>query len=340
MLFAKADKVVVTKEGIEDKLINYFRKRIQKINVLSFFYNTPSIFEKVMSYALAQKKTVLYITNELKENISLAKYLSSVGYKLNYINYEFEGISRDKINICTHNRALYLSEKFDLIIYDDVNSIPIHEKEGILRLLEHLSSSYGTMIAYSIEEIFDDGVTLFHPINNNGRPLIEPRIINTRINVNEDLPLVIYDYISWSIFSGKKVIIYVPDDEKVENINNYLLNFKDQLTKNIYIYNRTKKDKTNIEKFRIAAKGIIITDCFEQEEMDLQEINVMVFFADNEVFNYKKLVYLTSRANRCLSESREEVIFLSNETNEAIDKAKDILRELNRKAWEEGFLNI
>jgi late competence protein required for DNA uptake (superfamily II DNA/RNA helicase) len=181
---------------------------------------------------------------------------------------------------------------------------------------------------------------LFHPISNNGRPLIEPRIINTRINVNEDLPLVVYDYISWSIFSGKKVIIYVPDDEKVENISNYLLNFKDQLTKNIYIYKRTQKNKNVIEKFKVSVKGIIITDCFEQEEMELQEVNVMVFFADNELFDYKKLVYLTSRANKCLSESREEVIFLSNETSEEMDKAKDILRELNRKAWEEGFLNI
>lgn len=340
MLFAKADKVVVTKEGIEDKLLNHLRKKVEKINVVSFFYNTPRIFQKVISYALAHKKTVLYITNELRDNISLVNHFTREGYKFNYINYEFEGVSKDKINICTHNRALYLREKFDLIIYDDINSIPIHQKESIIRLLENLCNSYGTIITYSIESIFEDNITLFHPISNNGRPLIEPRIINTRINVNEDLPLVVYDYISWSIFSGKKVIIYVPDDEKVENISNYLLNFKDQLTKNIYIYKRTQKNKNVIEKFKVSVKGIIITDCFEQEEMELQEVNVMVFFADNELFDYKKLVYLTSRANKCLSESREEVIFLSNETSEEMDKAKDILRELNRRAWEEGFLNI
>jgi late competence protein required for DNA uptake (superfamily II DNA/RNA helicase) len=340
MLLAKENKSVSAKDNIDERLLKYFRKKVNKINIVSLFYNTPKIFQKVISYALAQKKTVLYITNELEKNISLLEILERDGFKCNYLGDNHANVLKEKINICSHNRALYLDEKFDLVIYDDINYMPLNSKESIKNLLESCCDNFGTMISYSIEPIFHDEVNLFYPLDNNGKPLVEPRIINTRLNVNDDLPLVVFDYLSWSILSNKRVIIYVPDEEKVENIYNYLENFKDRLTKNIFAYKKDEKNKKNLVKFFSRAKGIVVTNSFSEEDVDLSGVNVMIFFADDEVFDYKKLTYLSSRASRSKSLDREEVIFLSKDISEDMENAKEILRELNKRAWEEGLLHL
>ncbi|MEG0771860.1 hypothetical protein [Clostridium sp.] len=340
MLLAKENKSIATKDNIDEKLLRCFREKINKVNVISFFYNTPEIFKKVTSYALAQRKTVLYITNELERSISFVEMIKKDELGYNYIGDNHDYISKGKINICSHNRAFYLGEKFDLVIYDDINCMPLYNRESIKRLMEACCKNYGTMIAYSIESVFQEEISLFHYIDNGGKPLVEPRIINTRLNVNEDLPLVVYDYLSWSMMSNKKVIIYVPDEEKVENIYNYLENFKDKLTKNIFTYKKDDKDKKSLTKFFAKGKGIIITNSFNEEEVDLSGVNVMIFFADDEAFDYKKLTYLSSRASRSNSTDREEVIFLSKDINEDMENSKEILRELNKRAWEEGLLRL
>jgi len=340
MFFGKASKSITTKDKLEDKILKLFKRRVEKINIISFFYNTPEIFEKIISHVLSQNKRVLYITNEVNSNVALIKALSKSEAKCNYLTCGDPCVLNDKVNISSHNNAIYLHEKFDLVIYDDISCMPVYSKDSIKRLLELLCNNYGTVISYGVEPIFDGEATLYHPINNGGKPLVEPRIINTKINVNEDLPLVVYDYLNWSIFFNKKVIIYVPNVEKVDNIYNYLQNFKDKLTENVFYYKQEDKNRAQLKKFTSKNKGILITDCFQQEDIDITSVCIMVFFADDEIFDYKKLIYLTGRASKSKSLNREEVIFLSNETSEDIDKAKDILRELNKKAWEEGFLNI
>lgn len=340
MLIAKESKEITTKENIDEKLISHFKSKVSSINVVSFFYNTPEIFKKIIFYALSQNKTVLYITNESENHVFLASILKSQGIKCNYLGYKLQQILKQGLNIINHNQALYLEEKFDLVIYDDINSMPVHGKESIRKLLESCCKGYGTMIAYSIEPVFYNEVTLFQCPNNNGKPLVEPRIINTRVNVNDDLPQVVYDYLNWSILSDKKVVIYVPDNEKVENIYNYLIRFRNKLTRNIFNYKSDEKHNRSMLKFLAKAKGIMITNSFENGDVDLTGINVMVFFAEHKIFDYKRLVYLSSRASRSKSLDRGEVIFLSNELSEDMDNAKEILRELNKKAWEAGFLRL
>lgn len=340
MFIAKESKGITLKESLEEKLLKYFKAKACNINIISFFYNTPRIFKKLILYALAQKKTVLYITNENVNDVFLVNILREEGVICNCLGPQLTTSLKSGLNVVNHNGALYLDEKFDLVIYDDINSMPLYNKESIKKLLESCCADYGTMIAYSVEQVFTSEVTLFQCPNNNGKPLIEPRIINTRINVNEDLPLVVYDYLKWSIISNKKVVIYVPDDKKVDNIYNYLINFKDELTKNIFSYKSCGKKHESLTKFLAKAKAIMVTNCFENSDVDLTGINVMVFFAEDEIFNYKKLVYLSSRASRSKSLERGEVIFLSNELSEDMDNAKDILRELNKRAWEAGFLNL
>ena len=56
---------------------------------------------------------------------------------------------------------------------------------------------------------------MFQPLKIIKLPIIEPRVITrTRINLNIDIPLVVFDYLNWSIMSNRKVIIFFTPDEK------------------------------------------------------------------------------------------------------------------------------
>ena len=71
------------------------------------------------------------------------------------------------------------------------------------------------LIVYSIESILNNKREIFLPVKDNRIPIMEPRTILTRIDINKDIPFVIYEYLKWSINSDRKVIICVPDEEKI-----------------------------------------------------------------------------------------------------------------------------
>ena len=66
----------------------------------------------------------------------------------------------------------------------------------------------------------------------------------------------------------------------------------------------------------------------------------MVYFANDPEFNYKKLIYFCGSVGRGEKDWKGEVIFLSNEETEDMEKAKNITRNFNKEAWEMGLLKI
>lgn len=316
---------------IEDKILSSFIKKVHKLNVISPLNNRAAIFNKTLSYAIKENKKILYIINKDEEEIDITKAL------VNYIGTEFNHSKLGKINICSHNIASYLEDKFDLIIYDEINSRPTYSKDSISKLMSKLCNSYGTMISYSIEAVFRSGTTIYNFKEDLECPIVEPRFILTRVKLEEGIPNGVYDYLKWSINSNNKVIIYVPYKEQVDKIYKGLKEIKENLGTNIYRVKRDNLERKRFIKFLLAEEGILITDNFSEEHIGLKPVNIMVFFADSEIFTYKDLIYISSRVNRVLKNTREEVMFISNSETENIDRCRSILRELNKKAWEQGY---
>jgi late competence protein required for DNA uptake (superfamily II DNA/RNA helicase) len=69
----------------------------------------------------------------------------------------------------------------------------------------------------------------------------------------------------------------------------------------------------------------------------VENTNIMVFFADNNCFNYKKLIYISGKVGRKEKNNLGEVIFLAKEENLDIEKSKNIIRNFNKEAWEKNF---
>lgn len=340
MSFIKSDReiVEVSKKSIEDTILDGAKKKLHKINIISALNNKKEIFNKLFNWCFKENKKILYIINT---DIEEVKILGLINRNLiNSIEGEKDIAYKGKVNICTHSRALYLKEKFDFIIYDEINSRPRYSNESISKLMDYVCNNYGTMISYSMEPIFHNELILYNLRKDKQVPIAEPRVIVTRVNIEEEIPMSVYEYLKWSINTNKKVIIYAPNDEKTDKVYNYLSNINHKLTKNIFKDVEGKGDKKELSKFLLAEYGVLVTDNYNENYYGIHPLNVMIFFADNDNFDYKDLVYMSSKINRRSMADREEVIFLCNSETEHMDRCKNILRELNKRAWEEGVLKL
>ncbi len=337
MLFGRFKKKDKFEKGlVEDKLLQFYKEKKEKVNIISFLGNKRKVFNDIISIALKESKKVLYITTEVSNSIDILNK-----FKINILSTKLTSSHSNKVNVCTPSEALYLTDKFNLVIYDDINSYPLVSKESIGKIMKRLVSSYGLMIAYSIEPIFDNESILYCTHDKYIKtPLIEPRIITTRLKIEEDIPMVVYEYLLWAINSNSNVLIYVPSEEKGEKIYNYLLNIKEKLTEKIFLSNAPIESNSSIKKIMNKEGFILVTNNFKMDYPTLKKLNIMIFFADNYRFNYKELVYLVSKVKMDINSNRQEAIFLCNDENEHMDKAKDILRELNKRAWDEGALKL
>ena len=70
---------------------------------------------------------------------------------------------------------------------------------------------------------------------------------------------------------------------------------------------------------------------------NIDDVNVILLFADDIYYSYKKIIY-TCGAIESKSDLPSEVIMVSKEVSEEMDKARSITRMFNRKLWEKNYL--
>jgi len=339
--YAKLD-LSKEKDEISKEIFKAYIDGKNIIDVVSVFYNSSDIFLKTIVAYASKNKNILYITNEDERNIDILYYINKFSNLGQYVYASTIKCNSENghLYICSHEDALKLQEKFDLVIYNDIRSFPKYNKEQIKDILIKKRGTSGMAIAYCVENVLSESNTIMFPIKNANIPIIEPRIITTRINLSLDIPLVVYEYLNWSIISNRKVIIFTPDAQKAMSAFAYLSNFKKKLSENIILYINNRSDYNIKVNFMKKEKGILVTNDFEENYLEFHSVDVIVYFADDVKFDYKQLFFLSSKVGRFENIQRGEAIFLANDQTVQMDKAKSMASKFNEKAWERGLLNI
>lgn len=334
-------KVDFMEKKINDMILKWSNENKKFLNIVSIPYNSTYVFIDLIKKYLKEDKKILYITGENSSEINIIsnikKYtnIKSYAYIKNVEKYSFVNL-----NICNFETACNLKKDFDLIIYDDISSFPCHNRYEILDILSELANKNSRVVVYSIEEILKNCETILIPVKNNRVPIIEPRTILTRLDINKNIPFVIYDYIKWSISTGRKVIIFVPDEVKITAVYLYIKDYCKHFLKNIICFTENRSDKKLINKFLNLNNAILITNCFKYLSPDIKNSDIMVYFADHSNFNYKKFIYLCASVVRGEKDLKGEVIFLANYETDDMEKAKYITRNFNKEAWNMGLLKV
>ncbi|MFT8314533.1 MAG: hypothetical protein ABF633_09855 [Clostridium sp.] len=326
---------------ISNAILNWSFGRKNFLSVVAPPYNTSLIFIKTIMEFISNEKKVLYITGEYEKNIQIIKYFrnNTKFRKYTYIRNSVT-MTNSSLVFCNYKKSILIKDKFDLVIYDDIRSYPLYSKYEIIDIMNKCCNEHGKLIAYSIDDIFNKGKEILLPAKYNKMPLVEPRIITTRIDINKDMPFVVYEYIKWSINIGRRVAMILPNSVNIFNVTSYVFKYCEMLTHNITYHSKYENNTNKINELHKYESGIIVTDDFDSICIDNSSMNIIVLFADNSEFNYKKLVYFCGRTGEGDIGSRGEVIFLAKEENYEIEKAKAITRNFNKKAWEDGLLSI
>ncbi|MBC2582242.1 hypothetical protein [Clostridium sp. DJ247] len=341
MFLCKKIDLTERERAVENLILNWSLGHERFLNVISLPYNSSEVFLKTILFHANKGKKIIYITNEEHNHIDI---LETIKRSSDFRDYSYTKYGKinltSRLKVCDFINAKSLSEKFDVIIYDEIRRIPKYNKHEVIDLVSCISNNEAKVIFYSVEGILENKKELIFPINYNRTPMVEPRSIVTRVNINKDIPFVVYDYLKWSIMSDRKVVIYVPTEEKIESVYSYISYYCKEFSRNIICCVKSRKDKKQILNFEKIKRAVLITNDFEQNFLHAKNTDVMVYFADAPEYDYKKLIYFCGSVGRSEKDSKGEVIFLANEETDHMEKAKNIARNFNKEAWEMGLLRI
>lgn len=331
----------VEKKKIVRNIAEWGRGHYRYLNVVSLPYNTTSLFLEIIEEYIHLDKKIIFICNSRHGESDLINNIKKHTDIKCYTYYRGNCVLMNTSLVVTnHQIAENIEDKFDLVIYDDITSIPYYDKEQIVKLMEKLAHAYGKLISYSIESIFQKEKEIILPMRDDGKPLSEPRLIKTRIDLNGDIPYVVYEYIKWSLKQDRNIIIYAPDSERAGNVYNYFYNFHRNICNEVSSYIGESGDKKPLYNFLVKKREILVTEVYDVLCTDLKNIDVMVYFSDDPLFTYKKLVFICCKVSGVDMKEKGEVILLASSFTEQIEKAKSIIRGFNKEAWETGLLNI
>ena len=179
------------REKVSDYIDSWGWASERELNVITPPWNGADIFLKIVLSYTKKGKSILYVTDE-NEDIQV---IDSIKRNSDYRGYTHIRRTSDQMDsnmvIANFKSAITLNRKFDLIIYDEINSLPQHESNSIIKLLDELSEENGKRIAYSVERIFKNSNEIILPVRDKNVPVIEPRDIITRVNINKDIPYVV-----------------------------------------------------------------------------------------------------------------------------------------------------
>lgn len=319
------------------KINQWYRKQSKILTILTSPYNTTSIYTSIISDVVRKNGKVLYIWGNELDNREIVNY---VKLKENDITYSFlkSGEGKSDITFTSFKNVINIRGYYDLCIIDDISSLSLMNKEDLIELVEGMYLYSKRIIIYSIEKVIAMGEKLELSSLVAKRPFVEPRIISTRINLEEDIPYTLYDYLKWFRDNKRRVVIYVPTLDRIKKVYDYyneILKVDNVKVITLSIgESRRKLDKiVNIKDRPV----FIITNCYDDYLSNINNLDIVMLFADNRFYSYKKILYLCAEAGKD-NEKSGEVLLISKEISVDMEISKTISRDFNKKIWEKGLL--
>ncbi|BDC02811.1 hypothetical protein LTX14_002625 [Clostridium perfringens] len=296
----------------------YVKSNDRFINLICEPYQKLNFIESLISDCLINNEKVLYVGKSRK--VCKSEQLNSMNF--NFVNF---------------NNLFNIKKNFDLIIYDDVslysNKSSIECNEDLM-YLKRLSKK---IVICSVDKVFNN-IKHIEILNNQRKThFLEPRLITTRVNLENSMPYTLYDYIEWFIREKRILVVYVPNKFNLNKIYEYY-------TEDLNLENKVKivkEDKKNsflkiVNESRFKKEGIIfITDSLHEYFDSIPECDMVIYSFEKYIVDYKKIIFACGALckNKCTG---REVILLSNEEGDNIETARRLARGFNKTLWRES----
>lgn len=310
------------------------------INIVTYPYNEIRIFKSLIYEVLKSNGRVLYLGNNEEKYKEIITVIKNLGKHITYSKAKDGCIdSEASINFSSIGNTPNIKGKYDLVILDDISALSSYSKLELQDFIDYFYKNSKKIIAYTFEEIFLNVRVLYAGNALSDKPFIEPRVIKTRVDLEEDIPFVIYDYLKWFKSQKRKILMLTPDSEKKELVYEYYLK-KLKISDKIKVFKYSEEHSNKLYKEVNSIKDnavIIVSEVINEEFRNIPNLDIIVYFSDDRWFDYKKIIYLCGKVGEKNKEG--EVLLLSNEVSDNIDLAKEYARQYNKISWEKGLLS-
>lgn len=317
------------------KINNWYDKKTKVLTVKTRPFNTSIVFSNLINRVLYNNGKILYVWGCTdKEQIKKRKR----EYYNILIDEQKKNHIGDDIKFITIDLLEEVYDDFDLVIFDDISIFSSISKNRLREAVEDVYWRSSKIIIYSSEYVFPIGskMELVYLVDNV--PIVEPRFVLTRIRLENDIPLALYEYLKWFKKNKKRALIIVSSEYMLNKIyNNYYNTLKND---DIRVVKYVKEQNFGFVEDILEGYNdsiFIVTNSIGNYINFIDDLNIVMLFSDNESFSYKEIIYLCG-ALRVSNEFLPEILLVSKEISDDMDKSKNITRGFNQSLWERKLL--
>ena len=319
------------------QLFSWYETSQEKaINMKTVPYRGIEPVRDLVEKVLKENGRVLYITGEDKDRVLIVRAMRDRGIDSISVHQDLEINEKESLVICDYLQALRVREEYDLVIYDDVNSFPIHKKPEMQHLIGFNFPKCRKVVAYSFELVFMGMDVIEVPMAGKSGFVSEPRVLETRLNLDEFVPTSVYEYLLWFVFEKKKVLFVTTNKKVKKKVARFLTKIDESLESCIYDVDEIGT-KTMRELCSDHTKShIFITDNLD-DYVDMEtNFEIIIHGADASRYSYRELIFLCLRSGY-YDEMNGEVLMICQNVTRDIEKTRDLARHYNKVLWDEGF---
>jgi late competence protein required for DNA uptake (superfamily II DNA/RNA helicase) len=323
---------------INRRILTWYENSSKKtLNIKTVPYRGVEPLVEVSKKSVSEGGRILYITGEDKDSVLLVHALEEAGIENVEICHGEETDKRPCLVICDYTEALRVIGNYDLVIYDDVNSFPFHRKPEMQSLISYIYSKCRKVIAYSFETVFFNVETVEVALAESKNFVSEPRIIETRVNLLDEIPISIYEYLLWFIYEKRNVLLVTTDSIISRRLVRYLSRIDESITP--YVVDVSHIGRLGMQELvqREGGPHIFVTDDLEDYLNVPVNFEIIVHGADSERFSFRELLFYCLRSGY-YDDVNGEVILLCQSQTPDIEKTKSMTRYFNKVIWDQGYL--
>ena len=229
-------------------------------------------------------------------------------------------IEGDIVCLTTHQLFRY-PNYFDLLIMDEIDAFPFKGDDILQNMFEKsVKGKYVLLTATPTDELLKDFskpgkdlLKLF--VRFHHHPLPVPKVILTNdFNIHYKLIKQLKIFLD----ENKQVFIFVPTVDESIKLSRLLRAF---FHKGTYVNSKRDDNEEIIEDFREHKYQYLVTTAVLERGITVKNLQVIVFRADNSIYDDHALVQIAGRAGRKKDAPEGEVIFIAKTKTEHMERA-------------------
>jgi len=315
-------------ERISNEILNNYKKnKNQLVYAVCGAGKTELVFKLIafcldkslrVGFAIPRKDVVIELARRFQNSFQNCNVIAVYGGNTTIIEGDI---------ICLTTHQLYRYKKyFDLLILDEIDAFPYKDNIVLNNLFKRsIKGNYVLMSATPSKKLIEefkynkDNIILTLYTRYHMQKIPVPRIVICPTTLLKLIYLIkkIKEYQS----VNKPLLIFVP----TIYLSKYLYNILKNFTKFGYFINSKSNNRNNvIDKFRNGEYKYLISTAVLERGVTLKNLQVIIFMADNNIYNESALIQISGRVGRVINYTNGEVIYLSDK------KTKDMVSSINK----------